>query len=76
MLPAMDVISASAPGLLHGLLYSLTVMPVAYAAVLLPLRRWLRDGWDFTRPGPVILLLAVALASRALADVVSAFGLV
>lgn len=76
MLPTMNSMSVSAPGPLYGLLYSLTVMPVAYAAVLLPLRRWLRDSWDFTRPGHVILLLAVALAVSALAALAEAFGLI
>ncbi len=76
MLPAMDSMSASAPGPLYGLLYSLTVIPVAYAAVLLPLRRWLRNSWDFTRPGHVILVLAAALAVSALAALTDALGLV
>ena len=76
MLPTMDSMPVSAPGPLYGLLFSLVVIPVAYAVVLLPLRRWKRDSWDFTHPSHVILVLAAALAASALAALANAFGLV
>lgn len=54
-------------------LYGLFAPPLVYAVVLLPLRRWMRDSWDFTHPGHSLLFLTAALAVSALAAVAGTF---
>ena len=51
-------VSAQPLWLLYGWLAPL----LAYVAVIFPLRRWMRDPWDFTNPGHSVLFLVAAMA--------------
>ncbi len=53
-------------------LYHWMAAPLAYAAVLLPLRRWSRELWDFTHPAHDILFLTTALTVSGSAALASA----
>lgn len=48
---------------------------IAYALVILPLRRRMGDGWDLTRPTHSLLFLAAALAGSTLAALAGTFHL-
>lgn len=58
------------------LFYGWVAPVLAYAAVLLPVRRWMRDAWDFTRPAHSALFLVVALAASTLAALAGTFRMV
>ena len=51
-------------------------MLAAYALVALPLRRRMRDGWDFTRPAHGTLFIAAALAASSLAALAGTLSLI
>ncbi|MBK8537697.1 MAG: diguanylate cyclase [Candidatus Competibacteraceae bacterium] len=74
--PGMDSISVFLSAPPYWLLYHWMVMPLSYAAVILPLRRWMRNPWDFTNPGHRALFLVAALAVSALAALAGTFGAV
>ncbi len=57
-------------------LFSQFGMLAAYALVALPLRRRIRDGWDFTRPAHGTLFIAAALAASMLAALGGTLSLV
>lgn len=48
-------------------------LPLAYAMVLIPLRRFMGDRWDLSRPKHSFLLLAAALAVSTLAALVGTY---
>ena len=60
----------------YWLFYGWVAPVLAYAAVLLPLRRWMRDAWDFSRPAHSALFLVAALAASTLAALVGTFRMV
>lgn len=62
-------VSAQPLWLLYGWLAPL----LAYVAVIFPLRRWMRDPWDFTNPGHSVLFLVAALAVSTLAALAGTF---
>lgn len=55
------------------LLYGWLAPPLAYVAVIFPLRRWMRNPWDFTNPGHSVLFLVAALAVSTLAALAGTF---
>jgi len=57
-------------------LFYLLGLLAANALVALPLRRRMRDGWDFSRPAHGIVFTAAALAASTLAALVGTWGLV
>jgi len=57
-------------------LFSQLGLLAANALVALPLRRWMRDGWDFSRPAHGIAFTAAALAASTLAALAGTLGLV
>ncbi|MBL0168013.1 MAG: diguanylate cyclase [Propionivibrio sp.] len=60
----------------YWLFYGWVAPVFAYAAVLLPLRRWMQGAWDFTRPAHSALFLAAALAASTLAALLGTFRMV
>ncbi len=70
--PLPEILSTETLWRIYGLLASL----VANAAVILPLRRWMRDPWDLTRPAHCALFLATGLAVSALSALAGTFRLV
>ena len=60
----------------YWLFYGWVAPVLAYATVLLPLRRWMRDAWDFSRPAHSALFLVAALAASTLAALAGTFRMV
>jgi diguanylate cyclase (GGDEF)-like protein/PAS domain S-box-containing protein len=74
--PPADSISAFLFAQPLWLLYSWLAPPLAYAVVVLPLRQWMRQPWDFTNPVHSALFLIAALAVSALAALAGTFRMI
>jgi diguanylate cyclase (GGDEF)-like protein/PAS domain S-box-containing protein len=57
-------------------LFDWYALPIAYAVVILPQRRWIREPWDITLPGHNILFLFAALGASALSAFTGTYHLV
>ncbi|MBS1228859.1 MAG: diguanylate cyclase/phosphodiesterase with sensor(s) [Proteobacteria bacterium] len=69
--PIPEILSVHALWRIYNLLASL----LANAALILPLRWWMRDSWDFSRPAHSALFLVASLGVSALSALAGTFGL-
>lgn len=69
--PIREILSSDTLWRLYNLLASLA----ANAALILPLRHWIRESWDLTRPGHGAVFLGTSLTASALSALIGTIGL-